>query len=107
MTKADSFIFNDAFIIFLNTFGSISQGLGSGLLWVAQGKFFSECARERSKGFFFGFFWALYMSTQVFGNLFAAFLFKNFSLTSFYLIMLCSCCLSAVIFMMLSKPELE
>jgi len=42
------------------------------LLWVAEGKYISECATETTKGFYFSYFWMFYMLSQVFGNLIAA-----------------------------------
>lgn len=55
--------FSNGFIYTTNLVGSVTSGLGSSLLWVAQGKFISDCANEKSKGFFFGYFWAIYMAS--------------------------------------------
>jgi hypothetical protein len=52
--------------------GSVLVGLGASLIWVAQGEFTSICASEETKGFYFGYFWAMYMSAEVFGNLIGA-----------------------------------
>jgi MFS family permease len=53
-------------------FSAAVNGVGSGVLWVAQGKYVAECANEGNKGLFFGYFWAFFMASQVFGNLIAA-----------------------------------
>ena len=45
------------------------NGAGAGILWVAEGKFISLCACDENKGFYNGFFWAVFQSSQVFGNL--------------------------------------
>ena len=42
---------------------SILNGLGQGIQWVGQGKYVSDCATEETKGFFFSYFWAFYMSS--------------------------------------------
>jgi hypothetical protein len=57
------------------------------LLWVAQGEYVSNCASESTKGFYFGHFWALYMSAQIFGNLTGALLISKTSGIWFFLIM--------------------
>lgn len=33
----------------------------------------SDCATEETKGFFFSYFWAFYMSSQIFGSLIAVY----------------------------------
>jgi hypothetical protein len=43
---SDLFIFNWNFIIFLTLFASSLNGIGSGLIWVAVGKYISECATD-------------------------------------------------------------
>ena len=35
---------------------SVITGIGSGLLWVSQGKFLAECACDQNKGFFNSYF---------------------------------------------------
>lgn len=47
-------------------------GIGNSLVWPAQGKFIAECADESTKGFFYGYFWAFYMSSQIIGNIIGA-----------------------------------
>jgi len=69
---SSSIIFNRRFIEVLSLFSSAVNGFGAGLLWVAQGKYVAECANDNNKGFFFGYFWAFLMASQVFGNLIAA-----------------------------------
>jgi hypothetical protein len=32
----------------------------------------SDCATAENKGFFFSYFWAIFMMSQIFGNLIAA-----------------------------------
>lgn len=61
--ESQDFLLSDSFILIANLVASISSGLGSALLWVAQGKYISECATPNTKGFYFGFFWAIYMAS--------------------------------------------
>ena len=83
-----SIFFSDTFIYLMNTFGAIVSGLGAALLWVSQGIYIAECATERTKGFFFGFFWSFQMGSQIVGNLFAAYVFKGgHDMIGFYMIM--------------------
>jgi MFS family permease len=56
-----SFFLSDGFIIFINLFGSILDGFGDAVAWVAQGKYISDCATNRTKGFYFAYFWTYYM----------------------------------------------
>lgn len=58
-----SFVYSDSFIYFTTTLTSILGGFGEALQWVALGKYVSDCATVRSKGFFFGYFWAFYMAS--------------------------------------------
>ena len=55
---------------------AVVNGWGSGILWVAQGKYVAECATDKSKGFFFSYFFAIFMLSQIVGNLIAAFVLR-------------------------------
>jgi len=57
------FLFNRNFITFLLFFTSCINGLGAGILWVAQGQYVADCATDRNKGFFYSYFWAWFMSS--------------------------------------------
>jgi MFS family permease len=66
----------------------ILNGLGASVLWVAQGEYFSKCATEKSKGFYFGLFWSMYQGSQIFGSFFGGLIFgENYSKTAFFIIM--------------------
>jgi hypothetical protein len=69
---SSSFIFNRTFIEVLSLVSAGVNGVGAGVLWVAQGKYVGECANEQNKGVLFGYFWAFFMGSQVVGNLIAA-----------------------------------
>jgi hypothetical protein len=46
-----------------NLFISAISGFFGSLLWVAEGKYISDCATEKTKGFYFSYFWAFYMQS--------------------------------------------
>ena len=74
-----SFLYDKGFIKGLSFFSSFVNGFGSGILWVAQGKYVGECASDHNKGFFFGYFWAFFMASQILGNLIAALILGHLS----------------------------
>ena len=55
---------------------AVVNGFSLGILWASANNYIADCASEENKGFFFSYFWAFYMASQVFGNLIAAFVFK-------------------------------
>jgi hypothetical protein len=106
-TGTESFFFSDGFIYFTALFASVLDGFGDAVQWVAQGKYISDCATEKTKGFYFSYFWTYYMSSQVFGNLIAAFVLKYFKQSTFFLIMAAFSSSSIIIFALLQKPVLQ
>lgn len=53
--------YSEGFYFMLNMLISAVSGFFSSLLWVAEGKYISDCATEETKGFYFSYFWAFYM----------------------------------------------
>eukprot|EP00347_Sterkiella_histriomuscorum_P005421 403356681 len=106
-TGSDSFFYSDGFIYFTQLFAAVLDGFGDAVQWVAQGKYISDCATEKTKGFYFSYFWTYYMSSQVFGNLIAAFVLGNFKQSYFFLIMAAFSSTSILIFATLRKPVLQ
>ena len=47
----------------------------------------SLCANEETKGFYFGYFWAWYMSAQIVGNFTGALIIKRTMSSEFFIIM--------------------
>lgn len=89
-------------------FGVFFSGVGAALLWVAQGEYFSLCMTEESKGFYFGFFWSIYQSSQIFGNLFGAVLLKALSdMVGFFIIMSIIALLASISFLFIRKPHVH
>lgn len=79
-------------------------GLGESVQWVAQGKYIADCATDATKGFFFGYFWAYFMASQIFGNVLSAIVFESYDLTTFYLLMSMFAIVSGVSFYFLKDP---
>lgn len=71
---SDKWFYSTPFIYAILLISEFFTGFGLALAWVAQGKYMSDCASDEAKGFFFGYFWAFYMASQVFGNLIAGFI---------------------------------
>ncbi|CDW83344.1 major facilitator superfamily protein [Stylonychia lemnae] len=98
------FIYSNAFIYLTTILSSIFDGLGNAIQWVAQGKYIADCATEKTKGFFFSYFWAYYMASQIVGNLLGALVIKQFDQIVFYLTMACFSILASFIFICLKDP---
>lgn len=81
------------------------NGFGASILWVGQGLYVNECSNADNKGFFFGLFWCIFMLSQIFGGLIAAFVVSNFSQTLMFTVMGCFAFLGFVLFLFLRKPE--
>lgn len=68
----DSVVTSDGFITTLLIICALINGTGAALIWVSNGNYISECATPKTKGFFYGFFWIVYMMSQVVGSLIGA-----------------------------------
>lgn len=80
-------------------------GFGASILWVAEGKYISNCAQKANSGFFNSFFWAFLMSSQVIGNLMAALVIPELNQESTFFIVLTGLCFaSACLFLLLRVP---
>jgi hypothetical protein len=55
--------YSEGFYMATNLFISAISGFFGSLLWVAEGKYISDCATEKTKGFYFSYFWAFYMQS--------------------------------------------
>ena len=73
----DAFWLQDSFVYPVIYVTSLLNGLGEGVSQPSSGTYISDCAIEENKGFYFAFFWAFYMGSQVFGNLIAALVLGN------------------------------
>ena len=58
-----SFFLTDGFIMTFSSIIAIIDGVADAIQWVANGVYISDCATERTKGFYFSYFMAYYMSS--------------------------------------------
>jgi len=75
----DQWYYSESFYAAVNLIISAVSGFLGSLLWVAEGKYISECATDETKGFYFSYFWAFYMTSQILGNLLAALILGHMS----------------------------
>jgi MFS family permease len=80
------------------------NGFGASILYVAQGKYLSECATEKTKGLFYGIYLSAGRVAQVTCNLLAAFVITEVSGSTFYIILTCLCCSTCLVFLFLKQP---
>jgi MFS family permease len=64
-------ILNKTFIQAMLIVTAAINGIGAGILWVAQGNFVSCCACDENLGFLHMYFWAFFMGSQISGNVIA------------------------------------
>jgi len=83
----------------------IINGFGASILWVGQGKYISDCATKFNMGYYFGLFWWIFMLSQIFGNVIAAFLLRIFPQKVFFMVMSAFAFLGVCLFMLLKVPE--
>lgn len=99
------FLFQDRVIISLMVVGCVLSGLGQACMWVTQGDYISNCATNNTKGFYFGFFWFMYMSSNIFGNWIGSYLILQTSGPVFFIIMGIIMIIGQTGFLGLQKPK--
>lgn len=77
------------------------SGLGSALIWIAQGEYSSDCATEETEGFYYGYFWAWYMMAETVGNPVGGVLITRTQGPVFYLILGIILSVAALLFLCL------
>eukprot|EP00347_Sterkiella_histriomuscorum_P004956 403358441 len=102
--RNQSILMTQNFIYAVVLVSSLINGLGCGILWTSEGKFVSSCATDETKGFFFGYFYLIFMSSQVFGNLIAALVLGSGGQTLYFSIMAVLAFLATFMFLFLKKP---
>lgn len=75
--------------------GAALCGASASVIWVAQGAYTSQVAGEKRKSELFGLFWALMMSSQIFGNLLTTFVLGTMSNFTYFLILTILGCICA------------
>ena len=87
--------------------GAVICGIGGGVLWVAQGKYMSECGTNANKGLYASIFWVFFNFSQVIGNLMGAFVITKVPESTLYFILTGCCFIAAFMFLVLTDPEQE
>lgn len=101
----DSVVTSDAFIKTMLIVCATINGFGASLIWVSNGSYISACATPKTKGFFYGFFWIVYMSSQVVGSLIGAAILKSGKgQTYFYVSLSILAALASLSFWFTRKP---
>jgi len=103
-TNSTSFWLQDSFVYPVIYATSLLNGLGEGVSQPASGTYISDCAIEENKGFYFAFFWAFYMGSQVFGNLIAALVLGNLDQRYYVIVMTALTVVGSFFFFFLKKP---
>ena len=103
-TNSTSFWLQDSFVYPVIYVTSLLNGLGEGVNQPASGTYISDCAIEENKGFYFAFFWAFYMGSQVFGNLIAALVLGNLDQRYYVIVMTGLTLVGSIFFFFLKKP---
>jgi hypothetical protein len=80
------------------------NGLGGSIIWVAHGKYISECAQESNKGMFNAIFWAIYIMSYCVGNSIGATILDSVKPSVFYIILSGICTFSAIWFYFIPTP---
>jgi MFS family permease len=83
---------------------SVLSGAGEALIWIGQGNYISLCATDSTQGFYFGYNWAIYMTSQVIGNLFGALMIEKLDGAMFFLYNWLMMLLAAVLFCLVVTP---
>jgi len=81
------------------------NGVGSAVLWVANGNYISECATNANKGLFNSIFWVFLMFSAIIGYAAAAFLINDCKQTTYWFVMTVICLLATLTFMFITKPD--
>lgn len=74
------------------------------MIWIAYGEYMSACATERTQGFYFGYFWCVYMAGQIIGNGIGGIVIRNVPGLLFFLLLGIAMILAAFAFFLLRKP---
>eukprot|EP00347_Sterkiella_histriomuscorum_P022750 403337297 len=91
-------------LLFLST---MINGLTVGILWTCANNYVARCSSIQNKGFAFSYFWTFYMTSQILGNMIAAYTLNTMSQTSFFLIMGGIALMGTLVFVCLQQPTIE
>ncbi|CDW79190.1 major facilitator superfamily protein [Stylonychia lemnae] len=84
---------------------TVINGFTVGVLWAAANQYIADCSSDSNKGFFFSYFWSFYMTSQIFGNLIAAFVLGHLEQDNYFEIMAGVASLATLTFFFLKRPQ--
>ena len=84
--------------------GSVIGGVGSAIVWAAQGKYISDCANEQNAGKFNAVFWTFFSASQLVGSLMGAYMVTQVNLSTFFLMLTSISLVSLFVFLPLTTP---
>ncbi len=99
------FYYKEWFVYSMIIASALCAGFGQSIIWTAEGIYISGCCNDENKGLFYSLFWAVFMFSQIIGNIGAAFIIEVLSEQSFFLIMGIIAVSSSVLFATLKHPE--
>ena len=102
--ELQGWLYSPAIVCTVILSASLARGFGEVIMSVAQGKYIADCATESNKGFFFGYFWAIFMCSEIFGNMIAAIILGELNQTDFIITMTVCALGATVIFVFIQKP---
>jgi Major Facilitator Superfamily len=101
----ESFWYSRGFLLFVLYLSTSLLGLGAAMIWVAEGEYISRCANDYNKGMFMSTFRAIYMSSNIVGYLFSAFVIGIISsMQMFFTILTVLSLFATVVFLFLMTP---
>lgn len=59
--ESDAWYYKPIVVYTVVIFAYFLNGIGSSLIWIAEGKYISGCSTPETRGFYFGYFWAYFM----------------------------------------------
>lgn len=104
-TESHSWVTSPTTIAVLIIVTAMLNGFGAGILWVAQGEYLSLCATEETKGFYFSYFFVIFMVSQIIGNLVAGFVIRLSGQPTYYWSMSGLSLLGCFVFLVLRAPR--
>jgi hypothetical protein len=99
---------NEGLVTFAVYIGSILNGVGGSIFWVAQGKYLSQCVLicEEKSGLYTSIFWTITLGSQIFAYLFNSIILGMFEASTLFIICTLMSFIGIAIYGILPDPEL-
>eukprot|EP01017_Pseudomicrothorax_dubius_P017656 TRINITY_DN19835_c0_g1_i1.p1 TRINITY_DN19835_c0_g1~~TRINITY_DN19835_c0_g1_i1.p1 ORF type:complete len:236 (-),score=21.00 TRINITY_DN19835_c0_g1_i1:37-744(-) len=103
-----SFFYGNSVLVYLFNLATFTLvGLGSAVIWIANGGYINSIAPKEESGKYFGTFMTINTLSALLGSLGPAFIFRIFSLKTYFAIMMFIGLLSLVLFSFIPKASNE